>query len=141
MKYSRIFAKAFITVALTLLFTACSSPDKKTLKIFTSCEALLGMDIPASAIGLPTSGAIIQAAVPVEATEEGNVNGKFCKVTGVIKPKDPESFNMEFEVNLPEYWNRRALQMGGEGFDGNLVTGLTGYAMQPANTDNPLKQG
>jgi pimeloyl-ACP methyl ester carboxylesterase len=141
MKYSRIFAKIFLPVALVLLFTACSNPDKKTVKIHVSCDSLQGMSIPASAIGLATSGAVIQAAVPVEATEEGNVNGKFCKVTGVIKPKDPESFNMEFEVNLPEYWNRRALQMGGGGYDGTLVTGLTGYTLQPSSVDNPLKQG
>jgi pimeloyl-ACP methyl ester carboxylesterase len=141
MKYSRIFARVFLAVALILLFTASNSPGNKTVKIHVSCDSLQGMSIPASAIGLPTSGAVIQAAVPVEATEEGNVNGKFCKVTGVIKPEDPESFNMEFEVNLPEYWNRRALQMGGGGYDGTLVTALTGYTLQPSNVDNPLKQG
>ena len=38
-------------------------------------------------------------------------------------------------------WNRRVLQMGGGGYNGTLVTGLTGFTLQPANVDNPLKQG
>jgi pimeloyl-ACP methyl ester carboxylesterase len=141
MKYLRICATGFLAVAMILVSTACSSHRETTMKINVSCDSLQGLNIPASAIGLPTSGAVIQTAVLVKATEVGNMNGKFCKVTGVIKPVDPESFNMEFEVNLPEYWNRRALQMGGGGYDGSLVTGLTGYTLQPANIDNPLKQG
>jgi hypothetical protein len=31
--------------------------------------------------------------------------------------------------------------MGGGGYNGTLVTGLTGFTLQPANVDNPLKQG
>ena len=58
-----------------------------------------------------------------------------------MKPHNPSSPNLEFEVNLPAAWNRRALQMGGGGYDGSLVTGLTLYANQTPNTDTPLKQG
>ena len=31
--------------------------------------------------------------------------------------------------------------MGGGGYNGTLVTGLGGFTLQPANVDNPLKQG
>jgi len=62
-------------------------------------------------------------------------------VTGIVKPHNPASPNLEFEVNLPAAWNRRVLQMGGGGYNGSLVTGLTGFTLQPANVDNPLKQG
>ena len=31
--------------------------------------------------------------------------------------------------------------MGGGGYDGSLVTGLTPFTLQPANTPTPLKQG
>ncbi len=31
--------------------------------------------------------------------------------------------------------------MGGGGYNGTLVTGLTGHTLQPANSDTPLKQG
>jgi feruloyl esterase len=77
----------------------------------------------------------------VGATDKDNPNGAFCKVTGIVKPKNPASPNLEFEVNLPAAWNRRALQMGGGGYNGTLVTGLTPYTLQPASTDNPLKRG
>jgi feruloyl esterase len=106
-----------------------------------ACASLQGLSIPASAIGLETSGAAVQTAVPVAASAAGNANGDFCKVTGIVKPKNPGSPNLEFEVNLPQAWNRRVLQMGGGGYNGTLVTGLTGYTLQPAAIDNPLKQG
>ena len=84
---------------------------------------------------------MVQTAVAVAASEQGNVNGDFCKVVGIVKPQNPSSPNLEFEVNLPQSWNRRALQMGGGGYNGTLVTGLTGFALQPADVENPLKQG
>jgi len=106
-----------------------------------TCTSLQGLSIPASAIGLPTAGALVQTAVFVGASETGNINGDFCKVTGIVKPHNPSSPNLEFEVNLPATWNRRALQMGGGGYDGSLVTGLTPYSNQTPNSDTPLKQG
>src|SRR4029077_9328691 len=96
---------------------------------------------PSSGIGLPSSGAIVQTAVFVAASENGNINGDFCKVTGIVKPRNPSSPNLEFEVNLPSAWNRRALQMGGGGDDGSLVTGLTQSSNQAPGSDTPLKQG
>jgi feruloyl esterase len=105
------------------------------------CAQLKDFSIPASSIGLLTSGAVVQTAVTVAASDQGNTNGDFCKVIGIVKPKNPGSPNLEFEVNLPLNWNRRALQMGGGGYDGSLVTGLTPFTLQPANTPTPLKQG
>jgi pimeloyl-ACP methyl ester carboxylesterase len=106
-----------------------------------ACANIQGLVIPASAIGLPSSGALLQAALFVAASESGNMNGDFCKVTGIVKPHNPGSPNLEFEVNLPSAWNRRALQMGGGGYDGSLVTGLTQYSNQAPGSDTPLKQG
>src|SRR5262245_2252220 len=65
------------------------------------CTALREFRIPASAIGLPTSGGVVQTAVTVGASEQGNINGEFCKVVGIVRPKNPASPNLEFEVNLP----------------------------------------
>jgi pimeloyl-ACP methyl ester carboxylesterase len=106
-----------------------------------TCASLQGFSIPASAIGLPSSGAIVQTAVFIAASEKGNSNGDFCKVTGVVKPHRPGSPDLEFEVNFPTAWNRRALQMGGGGYDGSLVTGLTQYSNQAPGSDTPLQQG
>jgi feruloyl esterase len=107
----------------------------------TGCVSLKDLSIPASAIGLPTSGAVVQTTVAVAASDEGNANGDFCKVVGIVKPKNPSSPNIEFEVNLPLNWNGRALQMGGGGYDGSLVTALGPFRLQPANAPTPLRQG
>jgi feruloyl esterase len=107
----------------------------------SACASLPGLSIPASAIGLPTGGAEVQTATSVAASAKDNPNGDFCKVTGIVKPHNPGSPNLEFQVNLPASWNRRVLQMGGGGYNGTLVTGLGGFTLQPANVDNPLKQG
>ena len=75
----------------------------------TACASLKDFSIPASAIGLPTSGAVVQIAEPVAANAEKNVNGDFCKVTGIIKNATASMAVFEFEVNLPNTWNGRAL--------------------------------
>jgi pimeloyl-ACP methyl ester carboxylesterase len=106
-----------------------------------TCAGLQGFAVSASAIGLPNSGASVQAAVFVAASENGNANGDFCKVTGIVKPRHSGSPDLEFEVNLPAVWNGRALQMGGGGYDGSLVTGLTQYSNQAPGSETPLKQG
>ncbi len=115
--------------------------DRLTPLTPAACAGLQGMSIPASAMDLPTGGAAVQTAASVAASAKDNPNGEFCKVTGIVKPKNPNSPSIEFEVNLPVSWNRRVLQMGGGGYDGTLVTGLTGFTLQPASVDNPLKLG
>ena len=105
------------------------------------CATLQNFSVPPSAIGLPTSGAVVQSAVVVKASDEKNVNGDFCKVTGIVRPASTTAQNLEFEVNLPVKWNGIALQMGGGGYDGSLVTGLTQYTLQPTDAETPLKQG
>lgn len=140
--YWRPSAGAFLfAVGIGLTTAPRAADDTSTRMEASACPALQGLSIPASAIGLQTSGAVVQTAVAVAAADKDNVNGDFCKVTGIVKPHHPGSPNLEFEVNLPLVWNRRALQMGGGGYDGSLVTGLTPFTLQPANTDTPLKRG
>jgi feruloyl esterase len=136
------FAAALVLVgSVTSPPVAGQADDGLSRLPATACAGLSNLSIPASVIGLATGGASVQTAVPIAALETGNPNGDFCKVTGVVKPHNASSPAMEFEVNLPVAWNRRVLQMGGGGYDGTLVTGLTGFTLQPANVDNPLKQG
>ncbi len=106
-----------------------------------ACDSLTGLQIPAAAIGLPTSGALVKSAVLVSADAQGNPNGEYCAVKGSIAPSSAAAPHMEFEVNLPSTWNAKALQMGGGGYDGSLVTGLGGEGLQSAATDRPLKRG
>jgi pimeloyl-ACP methyl ester carboxylesterase len=106
-----------------------------------NCASLQGLSIPASSIDLPSSGALVEAAAFVDVSAKDTVDGDFCKVTGIIKPYHSGSPNLEFEVNLPTAWNRRVVQMGGGGYDGSLVTGLTQYSNQTPGAATPLKQG
>ena len=134
-------ARILLTISLASLGVPGSAQERLTPLPPNACASLPGLSIAASAIGLPTGGAVVQTAVPVSAADKDNPNGDFCKVIGIVKPHNPGSPNLEFEVNLPAAWNRRVLQMGGGGYNGTLVTGLGGFTLQPANVDNPLKQG
>ena len=48
----------------------------------------------------------------------------YCKVLGAIAPSDPKAPPIQFQINLPADWNGRAVQYGGGGFNGVLITGL-----------------
>jgi pimeloyl-ACP methyl ester carboxylesterase len=126
---------------LSLLSTGDAGAVSPAQAAQGACAALSDLKIPTAGIGLPTSGATVQSATLVGATADGNSNGEFCKVLGVIAPVDPNAPGIEFEVNLPSRWNRKALQMGGGGYDGTLVTGLGGEGLQLSSIDHPLKQG
>ena len=100
------------------------------------CTTLTGATVPKSAIGLPTSGAVVASATLVSDPR----NGTYCKLTGGVKPIDPTAPDIKFQINLPEHWNGRALQLGGGGFNGTVVTGEMGLFPDPAKP-LPLKQG
>jgi feruloyl esterase len=125
----------------SLLFGAGADTGGLIMLPESSCANLQGFPIPASAIGLPSSGAVVKTATLIPATADKNVNGEFCKVLGTVNPASPTAPGMEFEVNLPASWNKRAVQMGGGGYDGELVTGLDTEPMAPQNSETPLKKG
>lgn len=106
-----------------------------------ACARLLGREIPASAIGLPTGGAKVVSAELVPAAAADNANGEYCKVLGAIRPLAYSAPDINFEVNLPTSWNGKSLQLGGGGFNGTVVTGLGHYAKQPESEATPLARG
>jgi hypothetical protein len=101
-----------------------------------ACARFGTATVSAKEIGLPTTGAKVTTATWVVDAGVGQ-----CQVVGDILPVDPSAPPIRFEVNLPANWNSRALQMGGGGYDGTLVTGLGAYALQPAGQKTPLQQG
>ncbi len=139
--FFRPMSGAFAVVIIMGSLSLQGRAQDTTTRLVTDCASLKGMEIPASAIGLPTAGAVVETATSVAANEPRNTNGEYCKVTGIIKNATASTALFEFEVNLPPSWNGRALQMGGGGYDGTLVTGLGPYTLQPAGQDSPLKQG
>ena len=102
-----------------------------------SCVNLSGVTIPKTFIGLPTRGASITSA----RFTKDNKNGEFCKVLGSIHSVDPSAPDIHFQVNLPSNWNHKALQMGGAGLNGVLVTGLNHTRYDPTNSPTSLARG
>lgn len=113
------------------------------------CADLKSLRISAAAIALPSRGATIES-IRVEAPANRAVgsNGavtpaspEYCKVIGTISPVDPVAPLITFQVNLPTTWNGKALQFGGGGFNGTLVTGLGAALDASPAMPTPLAQG
>lgn len=105
------------------------------------CAQLSGTAIPPTAIGLPTRGATVTSATLVSATDAGNAHGEFCKVLAAIHPVDTAAPDINIQVNLPTTWNGKALQLGGGGYNGNLITGLNQVPYGPERGPTPLAAG
>jgi len=139
--------KSGMASGLALLLAACAGQEAK-VDPAAACAGL-GGEIPASAIGIPSGKATIQSAVLVQASPlAAPANAPLqpalpphCKVLGEIAPLDPTAPPIRFQVNLPTEWNGRAVQYGGGGYNGVLITGTAlapaGRPEQPA----PLARG
>jgi tannase/feruloyl esterase len=101
------------------------------------CAALQGLSLPAAAIGQLTTGATITSAT---ITDSSDPNGAFCKILGAIHPVDKNAPDINFELNVPTNWNGKALQLGGGGYDGTVVTGLAANFLG-RDAVQPLKRG
>ncbi len=101
----------------------------------TLCRGLVHRELPPSAIALPTHGALVRSA-----RHEGS-RGGFCKLKGEIHSVDPQAQPIRFELNLPDHWNRKALQYGGGTFDGYMQSGLNKTEMGDRRLPVPLAQG
>ncbi|WP_244438851.1 tannase/feruloyl esterase family alpha/beta hydrolase [Paraburkholderia dilworthii] len=104
------------------------------------CAEFAGAVLPPELIALPTAGAQIESASMVSATAPGNQQGgEYCRITGRIKALKPTAPDIRFDLNLPRRWNGRALQIGGGGYNGVVVSGT---GVMPFSPDRaPLAQG
>jgi feruloyl esterase len=118
-----------------ILMAAAWSPASAAV----NCADLVNLRIPASEIGLPSGGATITSAqmatVPADPLNPGATRD-YCKVLGAVEPMDPNAPPVNFEVNLPVDWNGKAVQYGGGGFNGVLITGLA--PLRDARLDTPV---
>jgi pimeloyl-ACP methyl ester carboxylesterase len=124
------------SLAVFLIGLAAFSIGSAASASASDCHTLAATPIPATAIALPTRGAEIK-----HAALEGAGDAQFCKVLGAILPIDTQAPNINFEVNLPNNWNGKALHFGGGGYDGVLVTGLEQVRFGPENKPTPLREG
>ena len=121
----------------------------------STCASLENRRIPASSIGLATSGATIASAAIVPASPQTvNAQGtgivlaipEYCKVIGAIAPVDPTAPMINFQVNLPADWNGKIMQLGGSGTNGVIPVALTtgmqwGPESIPPNSPYALSRG
>ncbi|QYD68328.1 tannase/feruloyl esterase family alpha/beta hydrolase [Paraburkholderia edwinii] len=107
-----------------------------------ACEQLAGLTVPASAIGLPTTGATVTAAKTVAASGTGAAQlPEYCAVTAQIAPVDPSAPNIKFAVALPTQWNRKVVMFGGGGFDGTIPDVTGNVPNGPVDKLTPLGRG
>jgi feruloyl esterase len=107
-----------------------------------TCAQLAGMAIPASEIGLPTTGGTVTSATLVSASGSGaSALPEYCRVDGRISPVDPTAPNILFRVALPTAWNSKAVMLGGGGFNGSIPNVAGNVPAGPANQPTPLGRG
>ncbi len=116
--------------AASIYLAGCASAPS-AVQLGQACAGLAGKSIAASAIGLPSGPATVSSAVlvtPVAETVDGNrvtpALPTYCNLLGSVAPRDPQAQRINFQLNLPTQWNGKALQYGGGGFNGVLITGL-----------------
>lgn len=137
---------ALVATSATLILGGCGggNDNNSTPAVAViSCAELAGKTVPAASIGLPTGGAKVTATASVKASDAGNTNGDYCKVTGTISPDASVAAtgtpDINFQINLPETWNGKTVHMGGGGYNGTVVTGTTAVSFAPGSV--PLAQG
>jgi hypothetical protein len=107
-----------------------------------SCEQLAGLTVPSSAIALSTSGARVTSTkvIPAGGTAP-KVFGEYCQVSGEIDPVDTAAPKIKFQVALPTQWNKKALMLGGGGYDGTIPNVAGNVPAGPADLPNPVGRG
>jgi feruloyl esterase len=132
-----------------LVAAGCASaPFFAPIDPAAACGAL-NVTIPALGIDPPSRDARVTSAVLVDASpmsmpESGPpapAMPRHCQVIGEIAPLDPAAPPIRFQVNLPVEWNGRAVQYGGGGFNGVLITGLAFPPAARADFPAPLARG
>ncbi|WP_321816394.1 MULTISPECIES: tannase/feruloyl esterase family alpha/beta hydrolase [unclassified Paraburkholderia] len=132
--------KAIHHAALLLaLALSTQAHAQRTPALPLHCTDLTGTLLPPASIGLPTGGALVQSALMIGATATGNLDGDYCRLTGLIRPQTAGTPDIRFELNLPSRWNGRAVQFGGGGYSGIVVTGTGPTPFSPDRA--PLARG
>ena len=75
-------------------------------------------------------------SVPADPAAPNGAKRDYCKVLGAIAPVDPNAPPINFQVNLPAQWNGKAVQYGGGGSNGVLITGMN--PLRDARRDTPV---
>ncbi len=102
------------------------------------CAALDGIEVPATAISLPTSGGQVTATRLVATTA---TIGEYCAVEAAIRPVDPTAPRIKMQLALPTQWNHNSLMFGGGGYNGTIPNIAGNVPFGPADQPVPLARG
>lgn len=130
---------ALAALALPSLSTPADAKSTDELRSF--CPALAGRAIAPARIALPSAGGKIASAEIATLTAANGASASYCKLMAQIAPLDPKSYPINIEINLPLEWNGKAVQYGGGGFNGVLITGLDPLRDQPPDLPPPVVRG
>lgn len=125
-------------LAAALLAGCGNGKNSDNAQFPVACEELVGMEIPSTVIGLPTSGGELTAAEVVAAS---GTLPEHCLVSGSIHPADPLASDIRFQVALPVDWNSKILMFGGGGFNGSIPNVRGNVSQGPADKPTPLARG
>jgi feruloyl esterase len=107
-----------------------------------SCAQLAGKTVPASAIGLPTTGATVTAATTMPAAGSGaQATGEYCLVSGAINPVNSAAPQIKFQIAMPTVWNNKIMMFGGGGYDGTIPAPTGNVPAGPTTQLTPLGRG
>jgi pimeloyl-ACP methyl ester carboxylesterase len=138
----RSFLPLVAGLCLAVLTVSCAAPERPVSRApaewQSACAGLQGRSVPASAIGLASGPASVTSATWTAASPNLPAH---CRVLGSIAPVDPAAHAIQFQVNLPLAWNGKALQYGGGGYNGTLVTGLAPLRDAAPDDALPLARG
>jgi feruloyl esterase len=126
-------------IVAAAVLTACGGNGDPPL----TCAQLAGKAIPASAIGLPTSGGTVVTATLVAATgtTAATTVPEHCLVSASISPVDATAPKIMMRVALPTNWNNKALMYGGGGFDGSIPNVLGNVSNGATDQPLPIARG
>lgn len=145
---ARAACRAAATLA-ALTLAACggddgSSPSPAPAPVAQqmTCAQIATMTIPASSIGLPTTGATVTSATTVAASGSGaSAIPEYCKVSASISPLDATAPKIMMQVALPTVWNNKVMMFGGGGYDGTIPAVTSNVPAGPIDQPVPLGRG
>ncbi|MEV6906028.1 tannase/feruloyl esterase family alpha/beta hydrolase [Amycolatopsis sp. NPDC051071] len=132
----KVFRAAVLVIPLlTAIAVPAAAQDRSAAE---RCNGLNGLPIPATVLGLPTSGGQVTATQVVDATA---TTGQYCRADATIGPVDPAAPSIKLRVALPTQWNRHALMFGGGGYDGTIPNIAANVPFGPSDQPAPLARG
>ncbi|THJ34503.1 tannase/feruloyl esterase family alpha/beta hydrolase [Lampropedia aestuarii] len=127
----RLIPLTAITSAVFALAACGSDDDNHSFNFDDASQALARQQVPASQIGLPTSGATVTSTETPSATT-GTQPPTSVLAHISIAPVDPGAPPIKMGLLLPKEWNGKVVMVGGGGYNG-VVPSLYSYPAAPAS--------